>query len=224
MASHLQPSSSSRSSSNRSPLFKHLAFFVLRQMTSQSDLLFVSLFCRIRFASFLRCCHCGGRVGGGNCRLCGVHSSCASVAKCSSVHRCVYPRMNSVLLQLCFLFDFPLSSRSRTSRCPCLHCASRASYTFVRRRQRSKRCRVLIKLCLLDDYTWSSHCLASCYPFGDCSQSFASVCWRPLAHFLIDLFSYCRMFVDFESSIWIGCFCSLLIRMLFNVISHVVVR
>ena len=36
-ASHLHPSSSVRSSSNRSPLFKHLAFFVSRQRVSQGD-------------------------------------------------------------------------------------------------------------------------------------------------------------------------------------------
>ena len=100
-ASHLHPSSFLRSSSNRSLLFKDLAFFVCCQRTSRSNLpslffflcccCFLSLSCCCSFFFRLRCCGCT-RGCCGNCRSWAACLSCAFVAKCLlACHRvCIF--------------------------------------------------------------------------------------------------------------------------------------
>ena len=109
---HLHPSSSLRSSSNRSPLFKHLAIFCnVRGCLRVVFLLF--------FLLLLLClpfpCRCGrGRVGSGSCRRCGVCVCCSCTsAKCSSARRRMPSRMLRILLQPCLLLDCSSSPHSR---------------------------------------------------------------------------------------------------------------
>ena len=71
-ASHLHPSSSLRSSSKRSPLFKHLAIFCNVRGCLRVVVLLFFLFCCCCFV-FLFPCRCGcRRVGSGSCRRFGV--------------------------------------------------------------------------------------------------------------------------------------------------------
>ena len=66
-ASHLHPSSSLRSSSNRSPLFKHLAIFCFTSKKASKSFSF--FLCCCHFVSLLVRCGCG-RVGSERCRCC----------------------------------------------------------------------------------------------------------------------------------------------------------
>ena len=149
-ASHLHPSSSLRSSSNQSPLFKHLAFFYVMSKDISEELSFLFFF----FAVAL------------------VVGTVVVVLRV-----CRVPRLQNAHWHVTVCIRVCTASSSS-----CLTCMTTRSHIIV-----------------------AFHVVL----FGDCSQSFVSVFYRPLFHFFNDLHSCCLVLVELEGSIGFGSFLEL---------------
>ena len=126
------PSSSLRSSSNRSPLMKR-SCTCLHDVKGYLGVIFLHFFlfcccCCLSpsfgcFSLFLCCCG-GSRDCSGSCRSRVACLPCAFVAKCSLARHRVCSKKFRVLLQLwCLVYDFSQSYDHRVSNCPFGDCS-----------------------------------------------------------------------------------------------------
>ena len=112
-ASHLRPSSSLRSSSNRTPSFKHLAFFCMMSGDISKKLSFSYSFFAAAASPLFFCVVVVMVVLIVEVVVVVVCLPCASVARCSLARHRMRSRMYRVLLQMCLLYDHSLSYHLR---------------------------------------------------------------------------------------------------------------
>ena len=116
----------------------------------------------------------------------------------------------SAPLSCCWSFLLPFRGRGWVWDCrslvACLACAVVSECWMWSHRGCSNRFRVLLlKLSHVEDHSLSCHRLLCQCLFGSCSESCVSIVWRPLIHLFDYLFTCCLVFVEFWSSVEVGC-------------------